>query len=98
MQADDMSRMEIPRNRPFNQALIDWYELRAGLLCAEAVVLSAINRTESRGAHQRLDYEDVSRDFERNQTVTLKGDELVAGWREVPRISYTLEEKKAAVV
>ena len=98
MQADDMRRMEIPRNRPFNQALIDWYELRAGLLCAEAVVLSAINRTESRGAHQRLDYEDVSRDFERNQTVALKGDELVAGWREVPRISYTLEEKKAAVV
>lgn len=98
MQRDDITRMAIPDDSPFNQALIDWYELRAGLLCAEAVTLSAINRTESRGAHQRDDMPDASRDFERNQTIALDGDTLVAGWAEVPRISYTLEEKKAAVI
>ena len=98
MQRDDMTHMAIPDDAPFNQALLDWYELRAGLLCAEAVTLSAINRTESRGAHQRLDMEDAQPDFERNQTVALQGGELVAGWEAVPRISYTLEEKKAAVL
>jgi succinate dehydrogenase / fumarate reductase flavoprotein subunit/fumarate reductase (CoM/CoB) subunit A len=98
MQRDDMTRMAIPDDAPFNQALLDWYELRAGLLCAEAVTLSAINRTESRGAHQREDIPDASLDFERNQTIVLEDGELVAGWAEVPRISYTLEDKKAAVI
>ncbi|MBT5455165.1 MAG: FAD-binding protein, partial [Rhodospirillaceae bacterium] len=98
MQADDMTRMAIPDDSPFNQALLDWYELRAGLLCAEAVTLSAINRTESRGAHQREDMPDVSRDFERNQTIALEGGELVSGWQDVPRISYTLEDKQGAVI
>ena len=98
MQRDDMTRMPISDDLPFNQALMDWYELRAGLLCAESVTLSAINRTESRGAHQREDMPDASRDFERNQTITLENGELVAGWQAVPRISYTLEEKQAAVV
>ena len=98
MQADDMTRMKLPDDAPFNQALMDWYELRAGLLCAESIALSAINRTESRGAHQREDMPDASRDFERNQTIALEGGELVSGWQEVPRISYTLEEKQAAVI
>ena len=98
MRRDDMARMAIPDDAPFNQALLDWYELRAGLLCAEAVTLSAINRTESRGAHQREDIPDVSPEFERNQTIAVENGDLVAGWTAVPRISYTLEDKKAAVV
>ena len=36
--------------------LQDWFELRAMLTTAEAVVTSALSRTESRGAHQREDY------------------------------------------
>jgi succinate dehydrogenase/fumarate reductase flavoprotein subunit len=98
MRCDDLTRMAIPDDAPFNQALLDWYELRAALLCAEAVTLAAINRTESRGAHQRLDYEAADPDFERNQTVALEGGNLVTGWAAVPRISYTLEEKRAAVL
>jgi len=98
MQSDDMTRMKLSDDAPFNQALMDWYELRAGLLCAESITVSAINRTESRGAHQREDMPDASRDFERNQTIALEGGELVSGWQDVPRISYTLEEKQAAVV
>jgi succinate dehydrogenase / fumarate reductase flavoprotein subunit/fumarate reductase (CoM/CoB) subunit A len=96
MRSHDMTQMAIPDDAPFNQALLDWYELRAGLLCAEAVTLSAINRTESRGAHQREDMPDASPDFERNQTIVLEDGGLVAGWADVPRISYTLEEKRSA--
>ena len=98
MKKDDLRNITIPDNAPFNQALLDWYELRAGLLCAESVTLAAINRTESRGAHQREDITEASPDFERNQTIELSGDQLVTGWAEVPRISYTLEEKQAAVI
>ena len=98
MRSQDMTQMAIPDDAPFNQALLDWYELRAALLCAEAVTLSAINRAESRGAHQREDIPDVSPDFERNQTIVLDNGTLVTGWADVPRISYTLEEKKAAVL
>ena len=98
MKNNDLRNITIPDNAPFNQALLDWYELRAGLLCAESVTLAAINRMESRGAHQREDITEASPEFERNQTVELSGDELVTGWAEVPRISYTLEEKQAAVI
>ena len=97
MQADDLQAVRIADDRPFNQALLDWYELRAGLLCAESVALSALNRTESRGAQQREDFPDTSPDFERNQTMALEDGALVAGWQAVLRLSYTVEEKRAAV-
>jgi succinate dehydrogenase/fumarate reductase flavoprotein subunit len=39
-----------------NPTLADWFELRASLLAAEAVVTAALAREESRGAHQRSDF------------------------------------------
>jgi succinate dehydrogenase / fumarate reductase flavoprotein subunit len=42
----------------FNTDLIDALELQNMLPLAEAVVASALNRTESRGAHSREDYPD----------------------------------------
>jgi succinate dehydrogenase/fumarate reductase flavoprotein subunit len=60
----------------FNLDLQDWYELKAMLCSAEAVVVSALNRTESRGAHQRLDAPQMSPALEQNQLVSLaRGDE-----------------------
>jgi succinate dehydrogenase flavoprotein subunit len=41
----------------FNTDLYQTLELGAMIQCAEAVALSALARKESRGAHQRLDYE-----------------------------------------
>jgi len=98
MRSRDLPAIRIGEDRPFNQALLDWYELRAALLCAEAVALSALNRTESRGAQQREDFPESLPAFERNQTMALAGGELAAGWQAVPRIAYTIEEKRAAVV
>ena len=40
----------------YNTDLMDALELRNMLLLAEAIVASALNRTESRGAHSREDY------------------------------------------
>lgn len=96
MQKMDLYKVFISDDKPFNQALLDWYELRAGLLCAESVTLSALNRTESRGAHQREDIPDASPEFEKNQVIELRGEQIVSGWTKVPRITYTLEEKRFA--
>jgi len=55
----------------FNLTLQDWFDLRSGLLTAEAVTLSALNRTESRGAHQREDFTETKASFEKNQSISL---------------------------
>ncbi|MFM8556944.1 MAG: FAD-binding protein [Betaproteobacteria bacterium] len=40
----------------FDTVLLDWLDLRGMLETAEVVTLSALERSESRGAHQRLDF------------------------------------------
>ncbi|TFL13205.1 FAD-dependent oxidoreductase [Pusillimonas caeni] len=64
----------------WNPTVEDWFELRGSLLVAEAITLSALNRRESRGAHQRLDYEDTETAFEKNQILRLDGAELASTW------------------
>ena len=58
----------------FNLTLQDWYDLRSALLTAESVTLAAINRTESRGAHQREDFEDTDPAQTHNQRLRLDGN------------------------
>jgi succinate dehydrogenase/fumarate reductase flavoprotein subunit len=58
----------------FNLELQDWYDLRSALLTAESVALAAINRTESRGAHQREDYPETDEAQTRNQRIRLNAD------------------------
>ncbi len=64
----------------FNLDLQDRLELRAMLTTAEAVVRAAIGRTESRGAHQRLDFQESDARFVANQVIEMRGAELTARW------------------
>jgi succinate dehydrogenase/fumarate reductase flavoprotein subunit len=64
----------------FNLDVQDWFELRAMLRTADAVVLSALNRVESRGAHQRLDVTRTLPEFDRNQFVAGADGPLAARW------------------
>ncbi len=64
----------------FNMDVQDWFELEAMLRTADAVVLSALNRVESRGAHQRLDVPRTLPAFDRNQLVAGADGALAARW------------------
>ncbi|WP_347340073.1 FAD-binding protein [Bradyrhizobium brasilense] len=56
----------------FDPVLVDWLDLRNMLLVAQSVVLPALARTESRGAHQREDYPGLDEGAWRvNQIVAL---------------------------
>jgi len=50
------------------------------LTTAEAVVRSALARSETRGAHQREDFPDADESLLKNQVMEMKNGELVFQW------------------
>jgi succinate dehydrogenase/fumarate reductase flavoprotein subunit len=80
MQKEHLRRLRIGGAREFNLDLHDAFELRAMLTTAEAVVRSALARTESRGAHQREDFPNTDARCLKNQVVELKDGELLTRW------------------
>jgi succinate dehydrogenase / fumarate reductase flavoprotein subunit len=71
------------RGTVFNQDVLGAIELGYLLTCAEATVVAAIERKESRGAQYRLDYP------ERNDDEWLKHIDITAGEDGSPEISYS---------
>jgi succinate dehydrogenase/fumarate reductase flavoprotein subunit len=53
----------------FDMQRIDWFDLRNMLLVARVVAQAALNRTESRGAHQREDFSGMLPEWAVNQIV-----------------------------
>jgi succinate dehydrogenase/fumarate reductase flavoprotein subunit len=58
---------------PFDMARLDWFDLRNMLLVAHTVTKAALNRTESRGAHQREDFPGMLDKWHVNQVARLAG-------------------------
>jgi succinate dehydrogenase / fumarate reductase flavoprotein subunit len=77
---DDMTRQlgELPPNgrHAFDLPRLDWLDLRNMLLVARTVAQAALQRTESRGAHQREDFPALSPEWEMNQLAYVSGDAL----------------------
>jgi succinate dehydrogenase / fumarate reductase, flavoprotein subunit len=68
-------------------------DLHAALVSAEATLLSALNRRESRGAHQRSDFPDLDPGLQVNFIVTRdEYGELGKATRPVPPIPDSLQE------
>ena len=57
------------------QDLMLAFDLQASLISSEATLLSALNREESRGAHQREDFEDIDKKFNVNMKVEFDNNE-----------------------
>ncbi|MGX5914832.1 fumarate reductase (quinol) flavoprotein subunit [Aliidiomarina sp. Khilg15.8] len=70
----------------YNTDLLQCLELEFSLDVAEAICLAALERRESRGAHQRLETELQTRDdeaFLKHSLVHLQGNEAVLSWQDV---------------
>ena len=79
-----LPKMPLAAGKTFNMTVEEWFDLRNALLVAESIALAALNRKESRGAHQRLDYPQTEAEFERNQVLTLDHQSLASRWTPVP--------------
>jgi succinate dehydrogenase/fumarate reductase flavoprotein subunit len=76
---DSMTRQmgEPPSSdRAFDLQRLEWLDLRNMLLVARVVTQAALRRTESRGAHRREDFPAASPQWEINQSIHLRGDQL----------------------
>ncbi|MFA6016751.1 MAG: FAD-binding protein [Patescibacteria group bacterium] len=60
-----------------NRDLQDCLEIENMLVTAETVVVAAILRKESRGAHSRLDYPETKKEWEKNISVKKTGEKLI---------------------
>lgn len=70
----------LPAPHGLDPRWIDLHDLRNMRLVAECVARSALERTESRGAHQRGDYPEASHDWQRHQAIRFsQGKILVDG-------------------
>jgi succinate dehydrogenase / fumarate reductase, flavoprotein subunit len=58
-------------NAPFDLRRLEWFDLRNMLMVARTVTMSALARTESRGAHQREDFPGMLPQWRLNQVVRL---------------------------
>jgi succinate dehydrogenase/fumarate reductase flavoprotein subunit len=80
MQRDDLPNITVTDETLYNLDLLDWFELRAMLTTAEAVVGSALARNESRGAHQREDFPYSNESLLKNQVIEMNNGEQVPRW------------------
>jgi succinate dehydrogenase / fumarate reductase flavoprotein subunit len=72
---DRWDRVRVSGSRAFNPGWNLAFELRNMLVCAEAVARCALQRTESRGAHARIDHPDLDPEWGgRNSVVACEGD------------------------
>jgi succinate dehydrogenase / fumarate reductase flavoprotein subunit/fumarate reductase (CoM/CoB) subunit A len=62
----------------WNATISDWFELRAGLIAAEAVARASLRREESRGAHQREDFPATDPLWQRRQHIRMTPDGALA--------------------
>jgi succinate dehydrogenase / fumarate reductase flavoprotein subunit len=86
MRDHDLVHAAVGAEASFNLDRQDWFELRAMLATAEAVVVSALSRAESRGAHQREDFPESDAAFLKNQVLELADGNLVSRWAEPVRL------------
>jgi succinate dehydrogenase flavoprotein subunit len=60
----------------YDMVSLDWLDLRNMLLVAQCIVRAAIERKESRGAHQREDFPGMLPAWDFNQRLSWRGGEL----------------------
>ncbi len=76
----ELDELAVPEETVHNTSLVEWFELRNGLQAAEAVAVAGLNRRESRGAHQRIDFPQTLDAYQVNQRIALTDGEIVSSF------------------
>ena len=71
------------------------FDLEGSILSAEATLLGADARKESRGAHQRTDFKEIDPNYLVNFTIKLKEDKLLINKEDVSSMSTELQSAVA---
>ena len=75
------------------QDLMLAFDLQASIVSSEATLLSSLSREESRGAHQRDDFKEISNDFNVNMKVNFDNDEnIILSKDNVPKLQKELKD------
>tara|TARA_B100001057_G_scaffold489754_1_gene576586 strand:+ start:861 stop:2609 length:1749 start_codon:yes stop_codon:yes gene_type:complete len=75
------------------QDLMLAFDLEASIVSSEATLISALNRRESRGAHQREDFPEIVKDENVNIRIELDKDQSINLYKEsIPSLNKKLEE------
>jgi succinate dehydrogenase / fumarate reductase, flavoprotein subunit len=93
--------IRVTGSRTYNPGWHLAYDIRTMLNTSEAIARCALQRTESRGAHTRLDHPATSPEWGKvNSTVRKDGDQMLVGTSPLPQMPDELrqffEEKVAA--
>ena len=82
------SELKVDGPPRFNPSWDLYFELRNMLVVSEAIARSALERTESRGAHSRLDHTGMSEDWDVVNVATRReGDSMTV--RRTPTVEFT---------
>ena len=82
MRRTGLENLAVSDETVHNASLVEWFELRNGLMAVEGLTLAALNRRESRGAHQRDDFPRTLEAYQLSQRISLKDGELVSSFAE----------------
>ena len=80
--------------RPDSEGYLDLmlaYDLKGSIMAAEATILGAIHRKESRGSHQRSDYVKNDENFNLNYVIKLENNSLKIEEKKLSKISKRLK-------
>ena len=90
---DSLKELDIRIEYNNNKDLANSFDIEASIICAEATIISAIERKESRGAHQRSDYPTTNVKEEVNYRVNLNQDTL-----EIDRVKIKPLRKELSLI
>jgi fumarate reductase (CoM/CoB) subunit A len=79
LRADDLPRMRAPSGRCFNLGWIEAIQVPYMLDVAQMIIMSALQRIESRGAHFREDFPETKSEWLKHTRVIKKFDQMELG-------------------